>query len=47
MTYLTVSFFLVAAAFICAVVSAIGRCLLYVSVILLCIVELLRVIPLR
>jgi hypothetical protein len=44
---MTVIMFIVLAAFICAVVSAIGRCPLWVSVILLCIAELLRVIPLR
>jgi hypothetical protein len=44
---MTVILFLVIAAFICAIVSALGRCPLWVSVILLCIVELMRVIPLR
>jgi hypothetical protein len=44
---MTVILFLVIAAFICAIVSALGRCPLWVAVILLCIVELMRVIPLR
>jgi hypothetical protein len=44
---MTVTLFIVLAAFICAVVSAIGRCPLWVSVILLCIAEMIRVIPLR
>jgi hypothetical protein len=44
---MTVIMFIVLAAFICAVVSAIGRCPLWVSVILLCIAEMIRVIPLR
>jgi hypothetical protein len=44
---MTVILFLVIAAFICAIVSALGKCPLWVSVILLCIVELMRVIPLR
>jgi hypothetical protein len=44
---MSVTLFLVLAAFICAIVSAIGRCPLWVSVILLCIVELVRVVPLR
>ncbi len=43
---LTVLIVLVAAAFICAILSAIGKCPLWVSVILLCVVELLRVLPL-
>ena len=42
----TVIGFLVIAAFIAAIVSAIGKCPLWVAVILLCIVELLRILPL-
>ena len=37
---------LVVAAFIAALVSAAGKCPLWVSVILLCVVELLRILPL-
>ena len=44
---LTVMLILVICAFITAIVAAIGRCPLWVSVILLCIVELIRVLPLR
>ena len=44
---LSVMFVLVAAAFICTVVSALGKCPLWISVILLCVVELLQVIPLK
>ena len=36
---------LVAAAFICTIVSAIGKCPLWVSVLLLCVVELVRLLP--
>ncbi len=43
---MTVIGFLVVAAFICTIVSALGRCPLWVSVILLCVVELLRILPL-
>ena len=43
---MTVIGFIVVAAFIAAVVSAIGKCPLWVSVILLCIVELIRILPL-
>jgi hypothetical protein len=42
---LTVILVLVLAAFVAAVVSAIGKCPLWVSVVLLCVVELLRVLP--
>jgi hypothetical protein len=44
---LTVTFILVIGALIAAIVSAMGKCPLWVSVILLCIVEALRVLPLR
>ena len=43
---LTVIGFVIIAAFICAIVSAIGRCPLWISVVLLCVVELLRILPL-
>ena len=43
---LTVIGFLVVAAFICTIVSAIGKCPLWISVLLLCLVELLRILPL-
>lgn len=42
---MTVILILVVAALISAIVSAIGKCPLWVSVILLCIVEALRVMP--
>lgn len=42
---LTVILVLVVAAFIAAVVAAAGKAPIWISVILLCIVELLRVIP--
>ena len=43
---LTVSLLLVVAAFICTIVSALGKCPLWIAVILLCVLELLRVMPL-
>jgi hypothetical protein len=43
---MTVIGLLVLAAFICAIVSAMGKCPLWVSVMLLCLVELLRILPL-
>ena len=46
MTIMTVLGFLIVAAFVCAIVSAMGKCPLWVSVILLCLVELLRILPL-
>lgn len=42
---LTVTAFLVLAASICAIASAAGKCPLWVSVILLCLVHLLAVLP--
>ena len=42
----TVIGFLVVAAFISTVVSALGRCPMFVPVLLLCVVELLRILPL-
>ena len=43
---LTVFLLLAIAAFIAAVVSAMGKCPLWVSVVLLCLIELLRALPL-
>lgn len=43
---LTVIGILVITAFICAIVSALGKCPVWVPVILLCVVELLRIAPL-
>lgn len=43
---LTVIGFVIIAAFICAIVSAIGKAPLWISVVLLCIIELLRILPL-
>ena len=43
---LTVIGFLVIAAFIATIVSALGKCPLWVGVLLLCIVELIRILPL-
>ena len=42
----TVIGFLVIAAFICAIASAAGKAQLWVAVLLLCLVELLRILPL-
>jgi len=44
---LTVMLFLVIGALVAAIVSAIGKCPLWVSVILLCIAMALQVLPLR
>ena len=43
---LTVMLLLAIAAFVCAIVAAMGRCPLWVSVVILCIIELLRNLPL-
>lgn len=43
---ITVSLLLVIAAFLCAIASAVGKCPLWVAVILLCVIELLHVVPL-
>jgi hypothetical protein len=43
---LTVIGFLAIAAFVAAIVSAIGKCPLWIAVVLLCVVELLRILPL-
>ncbi len=42
---LTVLTILAVAAFICTIVSAIGKCPVWVPVMLLCVIELLRVLP--
>lgn len=44
---LTVSVILAVAALICTVASAIGKCPLWVAVVLLCVLELLQVMPLE
>lgn len=44
---LTVLGFLIVSAFICTLVSAIGRCPLWVPTLLLCVVALLQVLPLK
>jgi len=43
---LTVMIILAVAAFVATVVSAMGKCPLWIAVTLLCIIELLRVLPL-
>jgi len=43
---LTVIGILVVAAFICTIVSALGKCPLWVAVMLICVVELVRILPL-
>lgn len=42
----TVFLILAVAAFIATIVSAIGKCPLWVPVVLLCVIELLRALPL-
>jgi hypothetical protein len=44
---LTVTLILVVGALIAAIVAAMGKCPLWVSVILLCIVEAVQVIPVK
>lgn len=43
---LTVYLVLVLAAFGCTIVSALGKCPVWIPVVLLCVIELLRVLPL-
>lgn len=43
---LTVVLVLVLAAFVCAVLSAAGKCPLWVAVVLLCVVHLILALPL-
>lgn len=42
---LSVSLLLVVAAFICAIANALGKCPAWVPIVLLCIVQLLMVLP--
>lgn len=42
---LTVLFVVVAAAFVTAIASAVNKCPLWVSVILLCVAELIHILP--
>ncbi len=44
---LTVAFILVVGALIAAIASAMGKCPLYVSVILLCVVAVVQVLPVK
>lgn len=44
---LTVTMLLVLAAFVCTIASAIGKCPLWVAVLLLCVVHLVALMPLR
>jgi hypothetical protein len=44
---LTVLFVLIAAAFITSIASVMGKCPLWVAVILLCVVDLIQVLPLK
>jgi hypothetical protein len=44
---LTVTFILIIGALIAAIVSAMGKCPLWVSVILLCIVMAIQVLPVK
>ena len=43
---LTVILVLILGAFLTAIIAAAGKCPLWVSVVLLCIVEMIRVLPL-
>jgi hypothetical protein len=42
---ITVFLLLAVAAFVCTIVSALGKCPLWVAVLLLCVIELLRALP--
>lgn len=44
---LTVLFVLVFAAFICTIVSALGKCPVWIPVLLLCIIALFQVMPIK
>jgi hypothetical protein len=44
---MTVIALLVVLAFVLTVIASVGRCPLFVPVLLLCLVELLRILPLR
>lgn len=43
---LTVLLLIAVAAFVCTVASALGKCPLWIAVVLLCVIELLRALPL-
>jgi len=43
---LTVFLLLAIAAFVCTILNAIGKCPIWVAVVLLCLIELLRAVPL-
>lgn len=42
---LTVFVLLVIAAFVCTVAAGMGKCPLWVAVVILCLIELLRILP--
>lgn len=42
---LTVFLLLAVSAFICTIASALGKCPLWIAVLLLCVIELLRALP--
>jgi hypothetical protein len=42
---MTVSVILLLAAFACSVAAAMGKCPLWVGVVLLCVIEALRILP--
>ena len=42
---LTVTLLLVLAAFVCTIASAMGKCPLWVAVLILCVVHLLAILP--
>lgn len=44
---LTVLVLLVLTAFICTILHAVNRCPIWVPVVLLCVIEMLEVLPLR
>jgi hypothetical protein len=43
---LTVLLILAIAAFVCTIIAALGKCPIWIPVVLLCIIELLRQLPL-
>lgn len=43
---ITVFLLLAIAAFACTIASAVGKCPLWIAVLLLCVIELLRAVPL-
>lgn len=44
---MTVSFLLVIAAFICTIASALGRCPAWVPIVLICLVQMLALLPVK